>query len=243
MAVCRCSLAGMTNKTGHWSSGLLATAIGGLCAALIALAMLFMWGGCSCQGGCSIKSSPRDAGSSVPAEAGIPDDAVTQPDDAASTDAATMPVDAVVMPDDSASTTDAEGHGAGSFAVAIKTSMPTNCARSGSDIAEFTVALVDPAGACIPVMFHLETGASSPVPPVTDVRSMCPSAPARFSCFEVDTLVTVQGLTPGGYHLVVEGVVGDRTCWRGDLSIGVSDTRDEETLTLLRQDECVSAAR
>jgi hypothetical protein len=147
------------------------------------------------------------------------------------------PVDSA-PPADSVAPTDAAGHGNGSFAVSIRTDLITSCTRAGADLTEISVALVDASGACLPVVFRLVTGAGAPVPSLPEARSQCPSSPARFPCFEPDTLVSVQGLEPGGYHLVVEGTTGDRVCWKGDASLGVSDTPDEQSLTLLRQPGC-----
>lgn len=174
--------------------------------------------------GCRCGSTPVTP---APGDALPPPDAVVLPGDA--------PQDA---PDAPPLPNDASGHGDGSFAVGITVgATTTNCARAGADITQFDVHLENGAGTCVPVTFRLVGGAADG----GLARSTCPGSPvvtpAVFSCFEPDTLVTAT-VPSGGYHLVVDAWVGDRVCWRGDASLGVGETPDEQTLTLLHQDAC-----
>lgn len=182
---------------------------------MLILAVILLTG---CQPG-ACKSTPPPS----PGEAGVtrdaPPDVEAPPADAAETDARAL--------------SDAEGHQGGSFAVGIQTGPGLNCGPVGAGISEFRVSLGDSSGSCIPAQFSLVGGT-----PIPDQRSACPSTPAVFPCFEVATKVSASDLTPGGYHLVVEGVVSGRVCWKGDASLGVSDTPDEHTLTLLKQEGC-----
>lgn len=166
--------------------------------------------------------TPRRDGGVTPGDSATPGDSVRLPDAPPATDAPVAP--------------DGSGHVNGSFAVDVNTGgAQSNCGRTGADLVEIRVSLVDSAGSCTPTSFRLLSSVGGQV---TEVRSACPSTPASFSCFERDARLSAQGLVVGGYHLLVDGVVAGRVCWKGDASLGVTETPDEQSLTLLRQAGC-----
>lgn len=149
------------------------------------------------------------------------------------------PVDAVTA--DAVSLDAASGHGPGSFAVGVVTAA-SNCGRDGADLTTIRTSLLGGPGAstCEAVVFQLVASTGVPLPTVNRARSLCsPVTAAELPCFESGVSISAGDLPPGTYHLVVDGVSGDRVCWHGELSIGVvSDTRADQAIVLTRLPGC-----
>lgn len=195
---------------------------------LIALLLLVL--------GCRKPPQHKDAGVSV--------DAIAS--DASQTDGAVLDAtitdgheDAEVSAD-SGTFSDANAEIA-SVVLSIQVDASTSCAPGGAQISGMKTEVISNAtGGCIPVhVIHRRGG----IPVIGEYDTNC-AAPEEKPCFEVGDELLIRPIEPGGYHVLVTGIVGGTACYVGDASVGAAaGTATAQPLFLLRQAACSNVRR
>lgn len=110
----------------------------------------------------------------------------------------------------------------------------SNCLADGTSIETMAVKMIpNSSNVCTPVhITHLRVNNV-----LEEYDTICPE-PEQKACFEkTDRLI--MPLAPGGYHVIVTGIVDGKPCWIGDASVGIPpEGRTAQSLDLLPQDNC-----
>lgn len=110
----------------------------------------------------------------------------------------------------------------------------SNCLVNGTGIETMSVKMIpNSSNTCTPAhIIHMRVNDV-----LEEYNTICPE-PEQKVCFEkTDRLI--MPLAPGGYHVIVTGLVNGRACWIGDASVGIPpEGRTAQSLDLLPQDSC-----
>jgi len=111
-----------------------------------------------------------------------------------------------------------------------------NCSSPGAGISTMTEeVLSNHLNECIVAhTVHQRNGAL-----VEEYDTVCQQMQLPRICYEKGDLMTIRPLDPGGYHVVVMGMVNSVPCWIGDASVGaIEGVASTQLLILLHQHSC-----